>query len=238
MMRPLWRPLLPSAPRLVVDRIISLGALCEVAFQGRRLGRSGRAYPFDWWITPLPSVSIVLDQGAAACFAPEQIMKVPNYGGEPALYSYLSRTVHLHEYGKNVDFLALDVETIAERLQEKYTALHARLLADCATGTTLFVRQRLHEHDPTGQDLEDSLERLCAQLAAIAIDWRLLLLDYEPVRPRERLIEAHAPRLRDANDLGSEKGWSALFRACRIVCRRSARQFSWNDLQESFRDRS
>jgi hypothetical protein len=232
--RPIRWPHLRSAPRLVVDRVISLGGLCEAAFQARRLSRSDRAYLFDWWITPLPAVSVALDEGAESLFAPEHLVKVPDYGGKPALYSRFSRTVHLHEYAKTVDFLALDVETIAATLQEKYAALQARLLADCAIGTTLFVRQRLNGHDPTGQDLADLIERLCAQLSDIAIDHRLLLLDYEPVRPSERLIQAQAPRLRDANDLGSRSGWNALFRTHAIECRRSGTRFSYEDLQASF----
>jgi Putative papain-like cysteine peptidase (DUF1796) len=236
-MQLLWGFHSQPARRLIVDRVISLGGLCEVAFQLRRLSRSGRAYAFDWWITPLTSVSIVLEHGAACVFAPQFLVKVPDYGGLPALYSRLTATVHLHEYAKTTDFLALDVETIAATLRSKYNALHARLLADCGAGPTLFVRQRLDEHDPRGKDLEDTLDRLCAQLTSIADDHRLLLLDYEPLRPRERLIQAAVPRLRDLNDLGSRKGWNALFRALGIDCRRSGQGFSYDDLQASFRRR-
>jgi hypothetical protein len=102
-------------------------------------------------------------------------------------------------------------------------------------GTTLFVRRRLDEHDPRGQDLENSLDRLCAQLTSVVDNHRLVLLDYEPVRPRERLIQAAVPRLRDLNDLGSGKGWNALFRAQGIDCRRPGQGFSYEDLRASFR---
>lgn len=220
-------------PRLAVDRIISLGGLCEVAFQARRLSGSDRAYVFDWWITPLASVFVTLEKGAASAFAPERLVKVPDYGGQAALYSRLTRTVHLHEFPKSVGFLALDVETIATTLQEKYAALHARLLADCASGTTLFVRQRLKGHDPEGEDLSRAVERLSALLGTIAADCHLLLLDYGPLPHRERLIQAQVRRLRDANDLGSNKGWDALFRALAIDCRKSGPGFAYEDLQVS-----
>lgn len=230
----LWRALFGPPPRLTFDRIVSLGGLCEAAFQARRLSRSGRAYPLDWWITPLESVPGVLQDGAARCFAPEEIVKVEDYGGKPALYSRRSCTVHLHEFAKGEDFLSFDIETIAERLQAKYAALDSRLREDCAKGATLFVRQRLDAHDPRGDALEAVIDELCAALAGGAPDWRLLFLDYEPVRTRERLIQAHAPRLRDANDLGSRKGWNALFRDLGIACKSPERRFSYEDLRASF----
>ena len=51
-------------PKLVVDRIISLGALCEVAYQARRLSKSSRAYPFDWWDTPFAGLLRALKLGS------------------------------------------------------------------------------------------------------------------------------------------------------------------------------
>ncbi|MCI0465464.1 MAG: papain-like cysteine peptidase [Beijerinckiaceae bacterium] len=227
-------PFFRFGPRLAVDRIISLGGLCEAAYQARRLSRSERAYIFDWWITPLESVCVTLDAGAACVFKPKHLVKVPNYGGKPALYSRLSRTIHLHEYAEAIDFLALDIKTIAAALQEKYAALHARMLADCASGTTLFVRQKLSGHDPAGPELEVQIDRTCANLNAIAADYRLLLLDYEPIAPRERLIQSQVPRLKDANDLGSCKGWDALFRAHSIDCLRPGTRFSFDDLKATF----
>jgi hypothetical protein len=42
------------------DLVISLGTNCEVTFQLRRVFRTERAYPFDWWITPLHVVAALL----------------------------------------------------------------------------------------------------------------------------------------------------------------------------------
>ncbi|WP_395667100.1 DUF1796 family putative cysteine peptidase [Methylocella sp.] len=230
-------PFLSPAPTLVFDRLISLGGACETAFQARRLARSGRAYPFDWWIAPLDSVAIALDHGPAACFAPEHLLAVADYGGAPALYSRLSQTVHLHEFAKGEDVLALAPDAIAAKLQPKYEALGARLRDDCAQGATLFLRQRLGDRDPSGAALEAALDALMERLGRLSNDWRLLLLDYEPAAARPNLLQGQAERLRDANDLGSRKGWTALFRRLGIACRRAERRFSIEDLRASFSPR-
>ncbi|MEP9353267.1 DUF1796 family putative cysteine peptidase [Xanthobacter sp. KR7-65] len=185
------------APRILADRIVSLGGLCEVAYQARRIGRSETAYPFDWWITPLARVAPVLEAGAAAQFAAADLEKLADYGGKRALYSRRAGTIHLHEFPAGEDFLALDVAEISARLVPKYEALDSRLRAACASGTTLFVRQRLSDHDPEGADLEEDLDRLWSALRLLAADPRLLLLDYPPVRPRAGQITAAVPRFRD-----------------------------------------
>jgi len=216
--------LLRRTPALVPDRIVSLGSVCEVAYQVRRLSRSERAYPFDWWVTPLGSVLKVLEAA--------NLMKVPDYGGSRALYSRLSGTVHRHEFPAVEDYLALDEAEMARRLIPKYEALQARLVDDCAEGTTLFVRKCLPQHDPKDEGLEETIDHLHAALATFAADPRLLLLDYAPVRPRPWLVTASVPRLRDHNDLGSERGWNRTFRALGIACR-SGRKFRFDDLIET-----
>lgn len=217
---------------LVPDRIVSLGALCEVAYQVRRLSGSDRAYPFDWWVTPLGSVMKVLDAGAPAVFEAAQLMKVPDYGGHPALYSHLSGTIHLHEFPAGEDFLALEEAEMAQRLIPKYQALHARLLGDCAQGITLFVRQCLPEHDPKNEALEAAIDSLHVKLCTIAADPRLLLLDYAPVRPRPWLRSATVPRLKDCTDVGSSRGWDRAFRSTRISCQ-GGDAFRFDDLRET-----
>ncbi|UJX45409.1 hypothetical protein D7006_12295 [Xanthobacter sp. YC-JY1] len=228
--------LLRRTPALVPDRIVSLGSVCEVAYQVRRLSRSERAYPFDWWVTPLDSVLKVLEAGAPAVFEAAQLMKVPDYGGDRALYSRLFGTVHRHEFPAGEDYLALDEAELARRLIPKYEALQARLVDDCAEGTTLFVRKCLPEHDPRDDRLEETIDHLHAALATFAADPRLLLLDYAPVRPRPWLMTASVPRLRDHNDLGSERGWNRTFRALGIACR-SGKKFRFDDLIETFEAR-
>ncbi|MFG1349705.1 DUF1796 family putative cysteine peptidase [Xanthobacter autotrophicus] len=217
-----------------MDRLVSLGALCEVAFQLRRLARSDRADPFDWWISPLSAVVPVLEAGAGAVFAPEQIVKIADYDGTPALYSRVGGTVHLHEFPAGTDVLALPETEIAARLVPKYEALHRRMVREAAQGTTLFVRQCLPAHDPRGEALEDAIDLLFAALSRFAGAPLLLLLDYEPVRPRPWLITATVPACRDHNDLGSRRGWNQVFRTCGIAFGRRGGRFGFDDLVETF----
>ncbi|GLK82037.1 DUF1796 family putative cysteine peptidase [Ancylobacter defluvii] len=225
----------PVEPLLVVDRIVSLGALCEVAYQTRRLSRTGRAYPFDWWDTPFHGVLTVLETGAAEVFAAANIVKVPTGRGNlSAFCSRLSETIHQHEFSAREDVLAMDAAEIERRLVPKYRALHHRLIADCALGTTLFVRQRSPRYDVEGAALEATLDRLHAALSRFAADPRLLLLDYPPVAPRPWLIAAQVPCYRDRRDLGSRRGWNEVFRTHGIVCRASGEDFGIEDLRASF----
>lgn len=216
----------------IPDRIVSLGALCEVAYQVRRLTRSERAYPFDWWVTPLGSVLKVLEAGAPAVFQASKLMKVPDYGGTPALYSHLSGTIHLHEFPAGEDFLAMEEAEMARRLIPKYESLQARLLADCAQGTTLFVRQCLPAHDPKAEALEAAIDGLHARLQTFAANPLLLLLDYAPVKQRPWLLTATVPRLDDCADTGSPRGWDRTFRSLGISCRRGE-AFRFDDLRET-----
>lgn len=230
----MWSLFSRPEPKFRVDRLVSLGALCEAAFQLRRLARSDRAYPFDWWITPLAGVVPVLEAGAGAVFAPEQIVKVADYDGTPALYSRLGRTVHLHEFPAGTDILALDESQIAARLVPKYDALQERMVREAARGTTLFVRQCLPAHDPQGEALEEAVDALIAALTHVAGEPLLLLLDYEPVRPRPGLITATVPAFRDRNDLGSRRGWNQVFRTGGIAVGRKGGRFGFDDLVETF----
>ena len=45
-----------SEPR-VYDHIVSLGYDCRVAYNLRRTFGFERAFPFDWWVTPLPALA-------------------------------------------------------------------------------------------------------------------------------------------------------------------------------------
>jgi hypothetical protein len=230
----MWpRPRSPE-PTLSIDRIVSLGALCEVAFQARRLSRSSRAYPFDWWDTPLVGLLRALKFGSQEGFNASHITKLPMDAGPlPAFYSSFFGTVHQHEFPRGENFLAFNEAEISRRLLPKYEALHVRLLSDCASGTTLFVRQR-KSNDPEGSDLEALIGELEEALSVFTSDFRLLLVDYVPIYAKPRLIQAHVQRHSDWTDLGSNRGWDEMFRSLGIVCRGTEGGFRFDDLTVTF----
>ena len=233
--RMMWPLSQSTAPKLIVDRIISLGALCEVAYQARRLSKSSRAYPFDWWDTPLAGLLRALELGSAEVFRASHLSKLPIEAGRlPAFYSSFSGTVHQHEFPRGENCLALDEAEISQRLMPKYTALQARLLSDCAAGTTLFVRQRKPVNEPEGAELEAAIDELHKALSAFAADFKLLLVDYEPIAARPWLIQARVRRHPDWTDLGSDRGWDEMFRNLGIACRDSQGGFRFDDLAETF----
>lgn len=224
-----------AEPKLIVDRVISLGALCEVAYQARRLSKSSRAYPFDWWDTPFSGLLRALETGSPEVFCVSHISKLPiDAGSLPAFYSSLSGTVHQHEFPRGENFLALDEVEISQRLLPKYKALHARLISDCASGTTLFVRQRKPVNDPEGADLDAMISELQKALSAFAPDFNLLLVDYDPIGAGPWLLQAHVQRHPDWTDLGSNRGWDEMFRSLGIACRGTEDKFRFDDLTETF----
>lgn len=215
--------------RLHVDRMISLGGRCEVAFQLRRIGTTDRAYPFDWWIMPLEALPRILAGGISSVFDASQLHKVPDYGGRAGIYSNHAGTIHLHEFAHDEDGLALSIAEISERLGNKYEALYGRMVDDAAQGRTLFVRQYLDGHDPrTAGELEPLIDDLEFGLMRMTEDYLLLLIGYCRIGPRPRVLQSELG-LNHAKGLGSNWSWTSMMRANGISCRRGPRSDS-NDL--------
>lgn len=209
--------------RIHVDRMISLGGRCEVAYQLRRIGTTERAYPFDWWITPLDALPRILSGGTSSLFEAAQIHKLPDYGGRAGVYSHYARTVHLHEFAHGEDGLALSIAEISERLGNKYEALYRRMIGEVAQGRTLFVRQFLDGHDPqSARGLESLIDYLEVELARLTSDYLLLLVGYCEISPRPRVLQSRLG-LSSANGLGSNWSWTTMMRANVISCRRGTR---------------
>lgn len=217
----------PQVPARVFDRMISLGGRCETAYQLRRHSRSERAYPFDWWVTPGYSLPRLLRGGVAATFTPPYLKALADYDGKPALYSHfggtadLPGTIHPHEFPYGEKWLDLSLEEISARLVPKYTALERRLIEDAHSGSTLFVRQRLPDHDPGTPDaLGHLVDEIMGELERLSPDFTLLLVDYPVLPPRARLIQAHVPPMRGVSGLGSVRAWRRMFRQIGVAAGR------------------
>lgn len=219
-----------KAPKLAFERMISLGGRCETAYQLRRYSRRERAYPFDWWITPIHTIPKLLREGTAGAFAPAHLEKLASYEGKPALYSHFSGalawpgTIHLHEFPYEADWQPLSLDEISARLTGKYEALDRRLAEDARAGPVLFVRQRLAGQDPdTPEQLGPLVEAIMAELERLSDDFALLLLDSCPLPPRPRLIQATVPPMPGIKGLGSARAWRRMFRQIGISAGRGAK---------------
>lgn len=212
------------------DRIISLGGRCEVAYQLRRLTGSDRAFPFDWWITPLRSLPNILREGPAAVFDEKYIRVLPDYDGHPAIYSHLGYseqkggTIHLHEFSRSENFLEMPLKDISARLVEKYTALEERIVRAGLEGPVTFVRKFMVGHDPEDPaHLTRLLDEIEPLLREIAPNYELLLLNYCEIPPRKGVIQRNVTVYDDVTEHGSNRGWEELFKE--LARRRKSKRF-------------
>lgn len=122
----------------MTDLVISLGTNCEVSFNIRNTFGTERAYPFDWWITPLQSVAAIVRDRFALDVAAHNLV----HAGTPA--SIMNRKyglLHHHDFG-HVSADARDESwmSLIPAVADKYRALGERFFADVASARdVLFV---------------------------------------------------------------------------------------------------
>ncbi len=122
----------------MTDLVISLGTNCEAAFNIRNTFETERAYPFDWWITPIQSVPAILRDRFQLEVAAHNLV----HPGTPT--SILNRKyglLHHHDFGH----LSADVgdeswKALIPAVADKYRALGERFFFDVARARdVLFV---------------------------------------------------------------------------------------------------
>lgn len=122
----------------MTDLVISLGTNCEVSFNIRNAFQTERAYPFDWWITPIQSVAAILRDRFALEVAPHNLV----HAGSPV--SIMNRKyglLHHHDFGH----LSADVSdeswtAMIPYVADKYRALGERFFTDVGNARdVLFV---------------------------------------------------------------------------------------------------
>lgn len=217
-----------------IDRIVSLGGKCEVAYQARRLMGAERAYPFDWWTVPVEAIAPNLRSRFEETFKVEHLTKIASPDRGTILKSLYGGTTHPHEFRFGEDIVPYDLGDISRRLTDKYAFLSARFYEDCGQGRTLFVRQSVW-HDPQdGATLEPLVGDIAAAIADFCPDWRLLLLDYDPdVSGDGRILQRRVVQYEDAANLGSAKGWDEMIASLPLTFPRQKGRARVADLQES-----
>ncbi len=201
-----------------VDRVVSLGSNCEVTDSIRDYYGIDRAYPFDWWITPLDSVVRLLEARFDGLLDPGQVSRTED--GHTVVCRRFN-IMHHHDFARSPDAkVAPNLGDQFPHAQQKFRHLTQRFLRDCAAGRTLFLRNRATSdpHLPAiGDESSDAaLLKLWRTLRATFPEADMTLLATN--LGRKGSLEAGQIILDEITDHGdgrnhrvSPRGWNELF---------------------------
>ncbi|MEO8504760.1 MAG: hypothetical protein ABI609_12750 [Acidobacteriota bacterium] len=139
-----WRALAPRR----FTHVVPLGLSCRVTYQVRRYFRSAVAYPFDWWVSPLPGLAAYLAQlDPQRIYGPGALREIFEDGRLIALENREFGVRPFHEFPRRRDGA---VSVVDEGWREHLPVAAAkheerldRLLAlDSPDNRVLFVRHR------------------------------------------------------------------------------------------------
>ncbi len=124
------------------DEIVSLGYDCRLAFNLRRTFGNPRAFPLDWWVTPLPALAAFLQEPSVpALYDPAQLMPVTFEGKVYAIRSARYDIELHHEFPRDKQGLVTaDWRDHVARAQERTQFLVDRMLTIPAGARILFAR--------------------------------------------------------------------------------------------------
>jgi hypothetical protein len=112
------------------DLVFSLGPNCRNTWNLRHYFESDRAYPFDWWITPVKSMIALLDRDRPFQVAAEDLVVTAPEGGTNSVYNRRLNLLHHHDFDRDGSLVRPITEAAVAKLNAKYTALFARFWAD------------------------------------------------------------------------------------------------------------
>ena len=167
----------------VYDEIVSLGVGCRVTYNLRRTFGIRHAFPFDWWVTPLPALVAFLDDPSLDRLYDPQHLKPVWKDGE----RFAIRNVHYdielhHEFPRRPDgFVGEDWLDHLDQPRARTAHVWNRFNALPATARkVLFVREFIKSDRtrPPGQ----TTALTAAVMAALerrlpGLDFGLLLID-------------------------------------------------------------
>lgn len=219
-------------PKLIVDRIVSLGALCEVAYQARRLSKSSRALSFrlvghassrrsegpgDW-------LGRGLFRTAYRPSCRERPARFP-----PSIPASPARFI-------STKFLETGMSSPWTRSRSRDGSF--RNTRRCTRDSSPIVRPArpcssgsANPSTTPKARRSSMIDALHEALSAFAPDCRLLFVDHAPVAARPWLIQAQVQRHADWTDLGSNRGWDEMFQSLGILAGGSEDHFRFDDLR-------
>jgi len=219
-----------------VDRVISLGTNCEIAFNLRRFFGVERAYPFDWWFTPLDAVAPVLASRFALGINGDNLRAV---GGRRSILNRKYRILHHHDFPRVSPnrLIAPDWTDTIAACRAKYAALGRRFFDDLAQSRrALFFLHGNGAHEFLGEDGQRALSEGAHYLnIQRTLEQLFPRLEFFIVvsRPEDEVLEASTgaarvvclPPVTDYGDrldgnashfAGSLRGWSEALSRLRV----------------------
>lgn len=201
-----------------VDRVVSVGSNCEVTDSIRDYFGTDRAYPFDWWITPVSAVTRLVEARFEGLLDPGHLRVSAD---RDTVVCSRYQLLHHHDFARGADGKVLpDIAAQVPAVQEKFHHLARRFFADCRTGHTLFVRNRAGD-DPhlagvRDDTSDDAMRRLYRTLRDAFPEARVTLLVTNVGRKGE--LDGGAIVLDEITDYNdgyahrvSPRGWKELF---------------------------
>ena len=169
--------------RRVYDHIVGLGYDCRLAYNLRRTFGFERAFPFDWWVTPLPALAAFLrEPSVERLYDPRHLEPFMAKGGIFAIRNARYDIELHHEFPRGEDGLvkpgwADHIPAAKARTQ----FLWRRLLTLPARSRLLFVRAAGPAERKTlkGGEYERLIGQVRLGLEAVlpGVDFELLLTD-------------------------------------------------------------
>jgi Putative papain-like cysteine peptidase (DUF1796) len=192
------------------DRFISLGRTCKVAFHIRRRLGLERAYPFDWWITPLSSIAPLLRSGFDLDIPRDNLM-VPDERNTVINKRWQIR--HHHDFPRKHRKIVPNWASHVDTVRAKYRRRSARLLE--ALNTTDRITFMISQNEDETAESATHLDDICAALEHIAprLDFRLLAFKFAHAGTDRRVstpgVNDYGDRFKDAprHYAKSLKGW-------------------------------
>jgi len=169
--------------RRVYDHIVGLGHDCRLAYNLRRTFGFERAFPFDWWVTPLPALAAFLrEPSIERLYDPRHLQPFMVEGGIFAIRNVRYDIELHHEFPRGEDALVKPdwAEHIAAA-KARTQFLWRRFLTLPTGSDLLFVRAAAPaERKTLGRgDYERLVEEVHLGLEDIlpGVDFELLLID-------------------------------------------------------------
>jgi hypothetical protein len=130
-----------SRSYVMLTPVISLGTNCEIAFNIRRTFETDRAYPADWWITPIESVANIIRSRFDVSITVDNLEMA--FNGSSVLNRQYG-IIHHHDFPRDSSGkIAAEWQEKIPTVRQKYEYLAARFFDDvCGVDDMIFAINR------------------------------------------------------------------------------------------------